>query len=103
MIYTPSKAWGRRMIDNLEERVQALEGWRAAREASRAVEEIKEKHVDERFDRIEKKFDDLTKHLNTDQGRRDENQRWLQRAVVLLLLAAAGQFVLNGGLGFTPP
>ena len=72
---------------SLMRRVETLENWRAMQDVSFAVHGENLKHMDKRFDAIEKKL--------------EESQAWIKRALTVvgvLIVTAFVQFVLRGGL-----
>tara|TARA_R110002020_G_scaffold73888_3_gene189490 strand:+ start:6893 stop:7150 length:258 start_codon:yes stop_codon:yes gene_type:complete len=81
------------MVD-LENRVTALEnsikdvhGWIAKQNTRIAVEAEQRKHVDERFDKIEKRLGGIEGHLGQ-----------LIKIVIFSVVGAFLTFALNGGL-----
>ena len=72
---------------NLVRRIETLENWRATQDVSFAIQGENLKHMDKRFDSIEKKL--------------EESSAWIKRALAVagvLLVTAFVQFVIRGGL-----
>lgn len=78
-------------MDETERRLSELERWRIETEAVRPYEKERDKHVDQRFDALERR-------LAENMQKQEEEARWLKRSVIVLLIGAAAQFVLRGGL-----
>ncbi len=70
--------------DNLEARVSDLERWRATQEA---VSQERLKHMDDRFNRIESRLDNVDKNVS--------RVVWL---IVASIIAALLSFIFRGGL-----
>ena len=79
------------MTVELEGRVSSLESWRQEVSLQRAVEAERQKHLDERFDTLEKGLAGIHSALN--------RALW---AVGVIVLAAITSFILNGGLSIVP-
>lgn len=75
----------------LEERVRDLETWRNKQETASAVDAERRKHMDERFDRLDKNIGEI----------RSDNKRliWI---MVTLVAGAVAQFIFQGGLNVGP-
>ncbi len=71
----------------LEERIIDLENWKSQIEISRAREDVEKKHIDLRFDAVEKKLSDIS-----------STARQLTYAVASAIIVYLVTFVMNGGL-----
>lgn len=75
------------MTLELEKRIVDLENWRNQIEISRAREDVERKHIDLRFDAIEKKLSDIS-----------STAKQLTYAVASAVIVYIVTFVMNGGL-----
>lgn len=71
-------------VDELKRRVVELEGWRRELDIDRAREDENRKHMDARFDALERRITQAT--------------NWFITTVGGGVLAAVVAFVINGGL-----
>lgn len=70
--------------ENLEARVAALESWR---DSNQVGMNYQQKYLEERFDRIDRRLDRYDAHIS--------KFIW---AMVMIVIAAFGAFVIKGGL-----
>lgn len=78
-------------MDDLEPRIRNLEAWKHQMDTATAVEEVRRKHMDQRFDRVDKEISDIKGGMT--------KVLW---AVGLLVLTGVVNFILNGGLNVGP-
>lgn len=88
---TTGKTMDEKMYDALETRVTSLEQWRQERNVADAVREERAKHIDERFDNLDKKVDAGFTRLNGLVSR----IVWL---IITALIGGVMAFILQGGL-----
>lgn len=74
-------------IDDLEKRVRALESWKSEQLMNFAVRQERDRHMDQRFDRIEQSVNEI--------------KGYLLRIVWVIILGIIGSlitFIINGGV-----
>ena len=74
-------------VEELHRRIAQLEDWRRELDISRAREDENRKHMDNRFDTLEKRLTEMTQWFS-----------WVVKIGAGAVIVAAVGFVLKGGL-----
>ena len=74
-------------VEELHRRIAQLEDWRRELDISRAREDENRKHMDARFDALEKRLTDMTEWI-----------LWVIKIGAGAVIVAAVTFVIKGGL-----
>jgi phage shock protein A len=74
------------LITSVLERIKSLEDWRSQRDIADARAEEQRKHLDARFDALQKQIGDLNDTL-----------RWVNRLIIGSILTGIIAFLISGG------
>lgn len=85
------------MSEALDDRVSRLEEWRSRQEIREAVEVEQRKHLDERFDALDKSVKETRSEMKESNKEIKAIFTKIVWAFVAPILAAIGAFVVTGG------